>query len=283
MDLDAILKHELERSAAAAQAAVLTAETDLALAVHSSRKSLRKLRALVELLHHALPRRTRRATVAALRDARRELGAARDRTVIPQVLETITLEPAQQDDAAKIIAAATVDGPSDDDTRAAVAHAAKAAGDAVREITEALDAPVDWPMVSAGIAAMYRRAREERRASRGDHDAFHRWRRRNKELLYQLEALERHAGAPVAELRREVEAVSDGQGRAVDLIALRELVRQHRELLDPTRAEELLASIDRQLEPLVRELRETGKAVFERRGSDIERHIRESGTAIAGA
>ena len=70
----------------------------------------------------------------------------------------------------------------------------------------------------------YGEARSARKDAKHSKRAFHEWRRRSKELTYQLELLAGYAGGRTSDLHREVEHVTDTQGPAVDLLMLRDLV-----------------------------------------------------------
>ena len=103
------------------------------------------------------------------------------------------------------------------------------------------------------VYRVYREARDARKAAKNNQLAFHAWRRRTKELSYQLEALAGIDPSKVAEVHHEIEQASDAQGPIVDVIMVRTLVRGDRQLRD---------ALDLQLVPMMKETRKASRAAF---------------------
>ena len=93
---DDSLRARVVRAAATAlteaRAALTTAAADPHEATHAVRKALRKLRALVELVGRALPKRDRADIARGLGEARRALGPARDQHVARTVVDGVAAQ-----------------------------------------------------------------------------------------------------------------------------------------------------------------------------------------------
>src|SRR5438093_1585963 len=87
--------------------------------------------------------------------------------------------------------------------------AATAAAAQVEALEAALPPTIAWSDVERGVRAVYDEARSARKAARRSKRAFHTWRRRSKELTYQLELLAGYAGPHLAELYREIQGATD--------------------------------------------------------------------------
>ncbi len=205
-----------------ARAARVRAATAPSVAVHEVRKAIRRARAIVDLVGSSLPRRERKDIRKALVEARRSLGPARDLTVASEALIRVATAPEVAPAATAIVAAARADAPSTqavaDDIDRAVA-VALAQGEA---ITAALPDELEVRDLVRGLAETYRRARRARRRAKRSDRAAHRWRRRSKELSYQLAVF---GGAPAAaELREALSRLDDELGEVVDRLMLKDFV-----------------------------------------------------------
>jgi CHAD domain-containing protein len=244
--------------------AVARADTNLATATHEVRKALRRARAVVDLIGDELPGRERRGVRKAIRQARRALGSARDNAVAPQVLALIELADGDRAEALAVIVAAVAATP-EEATRRALAEAATYTTEQVLTLHSVLPEDLEsWVLVD-GVRNVYRKARRARQSAKGRR-GFHRWRRRTKELTYQLDLLA--SVLPSEELVPGIEQLAKAQGEVVDLIMLRGLVYKH-DALDKATAARIVAAIDAKLEPLIKETRRAGKTVFARRPREL--------------
>jgi len=222
--LRAMLVHEFESAAHDAKHAVGAVEHSASDAVHASRKALRKARAVLGLLGAALPKSERRAVKRALQQARRALSTERDHAVAPSTLAQLPLGDEERQKADAVLAAAAQALPSTHDIRQLVAEAAARAAAQAEAIQAALPAELDWDCVLEGVRKQYAEARRARRAGKHRKAQFHAWRRRAKELTYQLAILKSHAGPRVAAIHAELEGVTDVLSPAVDLVMVHEFV-----------------------------------------------------------
>jgi CHAD domain-containing protein len=259
-----VLVDELHACAATAREAAT--HPDHQVAVHEFRKALRRARAVLSLVSEALPRGARRAACKALRDARRALSAVRDHAVAPATIASLGLTEATAEVANAAVAAAAHVAPSPGEVAQALAEGAARTAAEVEVVEASLPPAVEWGAVIAGIRADYRAARRARRNAKHSRRAFHTWRRRTKELVYELDLLSQHAPG-LGALRTELDLVADTQGPATDLIMLRDLVREHAD------CEPLLDAIDAQLDPLMASSRDAGREAFKRKPAELARWL----------
>jgi CHAD domain-containing protein len=272
-DLRAAIVAEFREGVDKARSAATEVRTDAATAVHDYRKGLRRARAVLALVEAALPRGERRAIREVLRTARRAVSAARDHVVAPEALARISLSDDERTTADAVLVAAREAAPPSDEVARLLADGAARATAQADALEAVLPPALEWDTVADGIAATYREARGHLRKARKSKRAFHAWRRRSKELTYQLELVARHAGERTAALRGEYEAVADTLGGAVDLIMLRELVTTHGANQPPEKIEALLATLDDQLADATRAARKAGKPLFARSGRKFARRV----------
>lgn len=263
-DLRAAIVGEFRDAVAKARAAAADAKTNSAQAVHEYRKALRRARAVLALVDEVLPRSERRAIRHVLRDARRAVSAARDHVVAPEALAQLTLDNDDRATAEAVLAVARESAPPIDEVERVLADGASRATAQADALDAALPPTIEWDAVSDGLSATYREARRQLKKARRKWAAFHAWRRRTKELTYQLELIARHAGDRAAANRDRFEVLGGPLGAAVDLIMLRELLVVHGAGADRDKLAGLLEHIDDQIDDAVRAARRDGKALYDR-------------------
>jgi CHAD domain-containing protein len=210
-----------------ARKAAGNAGDDLDDAVHEYRKSLRRARAILALVSDDLPEVDADAILQTLRRARRAVSAARDHAVAPKALAGLALDDGPREAAQQVIAAARAAAPDRDEvTRHLAAGADQVAGTA-DALAVALPTDLDWPMVLDGVARTYRAARRQLGDAKRSRRAFHAWRRRTKELSYQLALIAAGAGERTQVIAGEVDGLSDELGDVVDLVMLESFIESH--------------------------------------------------------
>jgi len=176
-----------------------------------------------------------------------------------------------QQTAETVLAAVSEAAPATTEIKQLLAEGAARAAAQVEALEAALPPTISWDVLAAGVRDIYGRARDARKRAKHGRRAFHTWRRRSKELTYQLELLAGYAGERVSELARDLDRVTDVQGPAVDLLMLRQLVRTHGAAGDAS--ERLADSIDDQLDDLIAEARRAGRDVFARKPRRFARRL----------
>ena len=272
-ELRRALVAEFAAAAEAAREASASVERGAAEAVHSYRKALRRARAVLALVSRALPKSERRAVRRALREARRSLGAARDHVVAPETLAGLPLDPIVRETAAAIVRTASDSIAPAAEIKQLLAEGAARTAAQVEALEAALPAGVPWSVVAKGVRSTYDDARRARKAAKRSKRAFHTWRRRSKELGYQLELLANLAGPHVNELHREIEGATDPQSPAVDLIMLRDFVDTYSQGVSPDGLDPLVDAIDAQLDELASAARKAGKTAFEQKPRRFARRL----------
>ena len=272
-ELRRALVAEFANAAEAAREASASVERGPADAVHSYRKALRRARAVLALVSRALPKSERRAVRRALREARRALGAARDHAVAPETLAGLPLDPIVRETAGAIVRTATDAMAPAAEIKQLLAEGAARTAAQVEALEAALPAGVPWSVVAKGVRSTYDDARRARKAAKRSKRSFHTWRRRSKELGYQLELLANLAGPHVNELHREIEGATDPQGPAVDLIMLRDFVDTYSQGVSPDSLDPLVDAIDAQLDELASAARKAGKTAFAKKPRRFARRL----------
>src|SRR5690606_33993698 len=161
-------------------------------AVHASRKALRRARAVLSMVAGALPESERRAVRAALREARRSLSTVRDHAVAPEALGALPLDDDERETAKRVLDGAAEAIPALAEIKQLLGEAAARAAAQAEALAAALPPEVSWDVVADGIAGVYREARRARRRAKRSRSRFHTWRRRSKELVYQLDFVAAH-------------------------------------------------------------------------------------------
>jgi CHAD domain-containing protein len=271
-ELRRALVSEFSATADSARDAAGKVDRGLHAAVHDYRKALRRARAVLSLVAGALPKSERRAVRRALQEARRAVSVARDHAVAPDVLTNLSLDEVSREAANAVLANAQAAMPDAAEIKQLLAEGAARAAAQVEALEAALPANLKWEVVADGVADVYKDASTAREAAKRKR-AFHSWRRRSKELTYQLEVIGRFAGQNVADLQHEVEAIADTQSPAVDLIMVRDFVRTYGQGIAPEAFGQLVHAIDTQLDDLMRDSRSAGKELFSKSPKKFARRL----------
>jgi CHAD domain-containing protein len=259
-----------------ARAAVGAFDRGAAEAVHQSRKALRRARAVLGLVGAVLPKGEHRAVKAALQESRRALSTVRDHTVAPETLTHLTLDAADRATADRVLANAAGAVPAPAETKQLLAESAARAAAQAEALQTALPREIDWDTVASGLRTTYGEARRASDVAKRSKSWFHTWRRRSKELVYQLELVARHAGPRVAAIHSELSGVTDTLGPAVDLIMLREFVATYAQGIPPEAIEDLHDAIDGQLDESMNTARKAARDAFRQKPRKFEKRITKS-------
>jgi len=272
-ELRRVLVAEFAAAADATREAAGKVDGNLNTAVHDYRKALRRARAVLSLVARALPKSERRAVRRALQEARRGVSPTRDQAVAPEVIHGLALDEVSRDAANAIIANAQTALPANAEIKQLLAEGAARAAAQVEALEAALPATIGWDTIEHGVRDTYDAARRARRAAKRSKRQFHTWRRRSKELTYQLDALASLAGAHVTEIAHEIEGVADSQSPAVDLVMVRDFVRTYGQGIAPEAFDQLVHSIDGQLDDLMRDSRSAGRPAFRKKPRKFARRL----------
>jgi CHAD domain-containing protein len=245
-------------------------------AVHASRKALRRARAVLGLVAGALPKGERSAVRAALQDARRALSTVRDHSVAPEALALMALDDDDRAVANRVLANAAEAMPAVAEIKQLLAESAARAAAQAEALQAALPHDVEFDVVAAGVRATYSQARKAARAAKRSKSWFHTWRRRSKELVYQLELVAHHAGPRVIALRDEVTGSTEVLGPAVDLIMVRDFVATYGQGVAPEALHRLRDTIDTHLDELMKTACKASRETFRQRAKKLEKRLTKS-------
>jgi CHAD domain-containing protein len=199
--------------------------SDQVKAVHEARKDMKKLRATLKLVRPVIGDETYDRENDRFREAGRALSDARDAQVRLQTIDALAErfpDDAPGGDWWKVRAAVAGDGPADEDLEGVRERAATAieGGDGVID---------DWPLdrggfklLRPGLRRAYSRARKALRAAREKRtdETLHEWRKRSKDLWYQLRLVRRAWPAVLGATADEAHELADRLGDDHDLAVL---------------------------------------------------------------
>jgi CHAD domain-containing protein len=265
--LRAAVMGELIGAAEAARDAAVTVDTDANDAVHSYRKALRRARAVLSLVRHALAKRERRAVEHALQEARRSVSAMRDHAVAPDALDEVTLDADARATATAVLVQAAAAQPSHAEIAQRLREGVARAVAQVEALEAALPRAIELDTLIRGVRDVYAAARKARRRAKSSTDPreFHRWRRRTKELVYQLQLLARWAGERTCALRDTFDEVGDALSEGVDLVMLGDFIATYGHGIATVRLAAVETAIAAQRDAAMAQARVASRGVFARR------------------
>ena len=246
--------------------------------IHAARKDLKKLRGVARLVRAELGDDLYRAANRRYRDAGRLLAGSRDAEVKVETLRLLRGRFDEELATAWLAAleherdkmAQRVSG-GDDGSRVAAARAAIAGGR--EEIARWPLRNDSWQLVEAGLLRSYRGARRAMKHSRADPTAasVHEWRKRTKDLWYQLRIL-RDAWRPVlGETAAQAHELADLLGDHHDLAILAEDLRSRALPGDRDAAAEAL---ERRQQELLASAFEIGERLLSEKPKAFARRLR---------
>ncbi|HEX6455728.1 MAG TPA: CHAD domain-containing protein [Solirubrobacterales bacterium] len=254
-------------------------EVDTADAVHGSRKDMKKLRTVLRLLRDPLGRKSFRRQNARFRDAARALSSTRDAEVKLETLETLAEHeqglPEEGVEAWRGILArdreAATNAARDEP---AVAEAVSLIEEGLAEIRAWEVEGDSWKLVGAALVRSYRRGRRAMKKGAASHAEadFHEWRKRAKELWYELRLLSEAWPAPLEATADEAHRLTELLGDHHDFAVLREDLRERN--LGEAETVALEAAIGRRQEALAAAAFPLGRRLYAERPQDFSRRLR---------
>jgi CHAD domain-containing protein len=258
-------------------------DEDPAEAIHGARKDMKKLRAVLRMARGALPKRLYKEENRRYRDAARALSASRDAEVKLETLDAL----AERDGGLPREAVEAWRQILDRDREAAVntvqAEAAIGLIEAGREGIRGW--PLEgssWKLVGGEVRRAYRRGRRAMASAAADpsEQSFHEWRKRAKDLWYQLRLLGPAWSELLGPAAEEAHRLTDLLGDHHDLAVLRQDLRQRRLGEQETRA--LEAAIEARQTELAGEAFDLGRRLYAERPKAYSRRLRRYWEAWRG-
>ncbi|HXO95776.1 MAG TPA: CHAD domain-containing protein, partial [Chthoniobacterales bacterium] len=203
---------------------------------------------------------------ARLRNAGRHLAVARDAEVARETLKTL---PVSGDPEKQAVAAALAGLESKDGARTDIS-------DALNEIRKDLEQTKrnlqqlqlvngEWEVVEPGLQDVYRQSRKrmDRALQDGGDEAFHKWRIRVKNLLYELELLEPVWPKQMDKMTSRLSKLQDKIGCDHDIAVLKGLLRKTPERFGGAEAvERLIRCLDGKSRKLRQAAEPLGEKIF---------------------
>lgn len=207
-------------------------EADPVTAVHTARKAIKKERALLRLARGSLEAGQRRAANRTLREAAGRLSGLRDSEVMLQALDSLGDRYVGQLPEATFAAIRERLGLERDAERARTGDPVTVA--AVVEELSGVRGEIDswrlgsegWKAIGPGVARTYRDGRRAMRRARREPslESLHEWRKRVKDLWYEMRLLAPVCGPIVRGHAQEAEQLGELLGEDHDLGVLRETI-----------------------------------------------------------
>jgi len=243
-------------------------------AIHGARKDMKKVRAVLRLARGALPKQLYKEENKRYRDAARALSASRDAEVKLETLDAL----AEQGGGLPGEAVATWRQILHRDREAALntAHAESAIGLIEAGLEGIRSWPLEgdsWKLIGGEVRRAYRRGRRAMASAASDQseESFHEWRKRAKDLWYQLRLLGPAWSGPLGAVAEEAHRLTNLLGDHHDLAVLREDLRERRLGEEETRA--LEAAIEARQEQLAAEALDLGHRLYAERPKAYGRRL----------
>src|SRR5918992_2085923 len=261
-------------------------DEDLGTAVHETRQSLKRLRAIARLARDELGDEAYRRENVAFRDAGRRLAGARDSQVLLETLDALTDRypdeaPPERFERFK----RTLVGQHGAAQRRL--HEDAAVAEVLGELRRARENVAEWQLEREGLDALapgfrriYRRGRRAYRTARQEPSTenLHELRKRAKYLWYAAQIVRGAAPKQMKRVARRAHELSNLIGEDHDLALLTQRSNERRDRFpDDTAADELAALAERRRAELQREALELARRLFRNKPRKIVRPLERSG------
>lgn len=255
-------------------------EEDLAAAVHGARKDLKKMRGLLRLVSHELGKKTFEAENHRYRDAGRLLSGSRDAEVKLETLTKLRHEFRDLPEEAAERWAGMLETERDaiaaalrGDADGQIAAASLAIGEGCERIRNWSLRADSWALVGPGLATSYRDGRRQtnRVQTKPSVENVHDWRKRAKDLWYQLRVVRDAWPELLGETVDQAHELTDLLGDHHDLSLLADDLRSRPELGDPHRFE---AAIEKRQEDLLDRALAIGERLYAEKPKAFRRRIK---------
>jgi CHAD domain-containing protein len=211
--------------------------------IHDARKQLKKARAALRLLRGSIGEIAYRRENAALRDAARPLGAARDSRVLVAAFDELS----QMNKLRRILRQEQTQSRRAL-TRTLITKQRAALRAVIKRSERWRLSGDDRAILGEGLTRSYRRGRKNFAAARQSRDTegLHAWRKQVKYLWHQLQILMPMQPAKLGKLAARYHKLADTLGDDHDLAVLRHKIESHADAFERIRdLDELLRRLDR--------------------------------------
>jgi CHAD domain-containing protein len=253
------------------------------IAVHEARKRFKEIRGTLRLIRDELGEKNFRRENRTFRDAGRPLSALRDAKVLVDTLDNLVAHfngRVKPDSFAKLKRTLI---ERRRETRDRVLQQDRVVSDIARRVRIAKKRVRRWPLqrrgwkaIEGGLRKVYRQGRQALDAVRSDatDESLHEWRKRAKDLRYELELLQAVWPEMIKPLAEQAHHLTDLLGEDHDLAVLRVLAEEEADEASPIDGELLFALIDERRSALQREGIELGQKLYEERDREFVDRLR---------
>jgi CHAD domain-containing protein len=263
-------------------------DEDLGTAVHETRKSLKRLRAIARLARDELGDDAYRCQNVAFRDAGRRLAGARDSQVLLETLDALTDRYPDQAPPARFERfKRTLVGQHGAAQRRL--HERAAVAEVLGELRQAQARVAHWHFEREGLDALapgfqriYRRGRRAYRSAcqEPSTENLHELRKRAKYLWYAAQIVRGAAPKKMKRIARRAHELSDLIGVDHDLALLAQRATERRDRFpDAAAAGELAELVERRRAEIQRDALDLARRLFRKKPRKIVRPLERSGAA----
>lgn len=203
-------------------------------AIHDARTQFKKIRGTLKLVRPELGEKRFKKEKDVFRDAGRPLSELRDAKVLVDLVDSL-LRNSEDGPLADRLASMRQDlEERHKGIEACVLGESDTVSEIVRSVVKARKRVDRWPLrrrdwraVGPGLCHVYEQAKSAMESARRDatDEAYHRWRKRTKDLRYELELLSTNRHERLSALVEQAVEVSDRLGEDHDLAVLASLVK----------------------------------------------------------
>lgn len=250
---------------------------DTATPIHQARKDLKKLRSLLRLLRGQIGEETYGRENRRYRDAASRLGQARDAEVMLHTLSALEERFSDGPSGESISPLRRQLEEERDKISPDIEGAAAMIADGRATIADWSAQRGGWKLVGPGLRRSYRsgRTRMQRTASDPSAENVHEWRKRSKDLWYQLRILRGAWPEVMGELADQTHELAELLGDHHDLEVLSAHARKHADqFAEPDDLERLIAVIKQREDELLAEALATGGRLYAEKPKAFSRRIK---------
>jgi CHAD domain-containing protein len=248
-------------------------------AVHEARKCFKQVRGALRLVRCELGDQEFRRENGTFRDAGRPLSQVRDAKVLVDTLDSLTehFKPDLKPDSFKHLRDALVRRRREVrlqvlEKERAMSKVAKAVKAAEKRVDRWNLRHKGWGAISEGLRLVYGQGRDsmQQALQDGSDEAYHEWRKRGKDLRYDLELLTRVWPEMFNPMAEQAHHLTDLLGEDHDLAVLKQIVEEELdESICGSERELLFGLVDQRRRDLQKEASELGQKLYEESDGDF--------------
>ena len=253
-------------------------------AVHETRKRFKEIRGTLRLVRDELGEKTFQRENRTFRDAGRPLSAVRDAKVLVDSLDALIKYFDGRVKADTVSSLRRALQHRHQATRKQVLQRDRAAAEIVRRVRAARKRVKRWPLqkrgwnaIEGGLRKVYQQGRGVMKNALDDtsDESLHEWRKRTKDLRYELELLQTVWPEMIAPLVEQAHKLTDLLGEDHDLVVLRTIAEEEsgNHNGSPIDNELLFALVDERRQAVQKEARELGQKLYEERPTEFVKRL----------